>query len=371
MLRWPSFGDLLFERHREVWARSSAGTRFPRSVPVGMPKIPDMMLDSVFYLYESEEDAKAGIGFGGTGFLVFIPSKVSPEGGYVYGITNWHVACGDGYSVVRLNTLAGDTDIFPFELHEWTFDPRYDIAVKALPIDVSTHRLSVIDASTFMTPEIQDRCRIGLGDDVFMLGRFVDHDGGQSNRPTARFGNISLMPSPIVQPNGKTADSYCVDLHSRSGYSGSPVFVYRVPGDDLELMANRIMGREVPRSVSFLALLGIHWGQFPERWRIEDGGVIADEASGPLIREGQYVKGLSGMTCVLPAACITEVLNMPSLREPREKTERELAARLRQSGAVPPDAESATKPEENPDHREDFTALLGEAAKPKPKGGRT
>jgi hypothetical protein len=76
--------------------------------------------------------------------------------------------------------------------------------------------------------------QIGPGDDVFMVGRFIDHDGGNKNRPALRFGNISIDPTPIMQDNGVRVPAYCVDLHSRTGFSGSPVFVYRTPGPDLD-----------------------------------------------------------------------------------------------------------------------------------------
>ena len=40
-----------------------------------MPRLPDKMLDCVCYLYESEDDARAGVEFGGTGFLISMPSE--------------------------------------------------------------------------------------------------------------------------------------------------------------------------------------------------------------------------------------------------------------------------------------------------------
>jgi hypothetical protein len=46
-------------------------------------------LDSVFYLYESEDDASAGVDAGGTGFLFSVPSQAFPEQViYTYAVTN-------------------------------------------------------------------------------------------------------------------------------------------------------------------------------------------------------------------------------------------------------------------------------------------
>jgi hypothetical protein len=304
-----------------------------------MPKIPDTMLDVVFYLYPSEEDARIGKNIGGTGFIVVVPSETVPEQGYYYGVTNWHVACRDGCSTVRLNTLSGTQDIFPFEPHEWTFDPRFDIAVIPLAINKDKHRCSTVERRAFLTLEQIREFRVGVGDDVFMLGRFMDYDGVQTNRPTARFGHISLMPSPILQPTTQYADSYCVDLHSRTGYSGSPAFVYRTSVGDLEADGLENAGRSGHRRAAFLAFLGILWGQFPEFWRIKDGDVVIQESneSGNLVTAGQYVKGLSGMSCVLPAACIAELLDLPKFKENRVRMDKLILQKAQKHGRVAPE----------------------------------
>jgi hypothetical protein len=42
--------------------------------------------------------------------------------------------------------------------------------------------------------------RIFPGDEVFLYGRLVTHDGQQRNKPVVRFGNISMFPdseSPV------------------------------------------------------------------------------------------------------------------------------------------------------------------------------
>jgi hypothetical protein len=164
-----------------------------------------------------------------------------------------------------------------------------------------------------------------------MLGRFIDHDGVLVNRAAARFGHISVMPAPMVQPNGKTADSFCLDMHSRTGFSGSPVFVYRSIGDDLDEKARTMISSQS----TFLKFMGIHWGQLPEYWEWRHGKEI--EANSLLARR-RYVKGVSGMTCVLPAWNIQEVLDLPTLREKREMEEKLLDEYVREHG-MPPTAE--------------------------------
>lgn len=362
------FRDLEFARV-PVQRYSTAGTPYVTWEPIGMPKLPQKNLDTAFYLYGSVEDAKAGVKFGGTGFLVVLPSEKYPNNvSHTYGITNWHVACRDGASVIRLNTKDGGTDILEFSPDQWEFDTRYDIA--AIPLAHSAqHKATFVGREDFVTKEVAQRIDLGVGENVFMIGRFIDHDGGATNRPAARFGNISVMPAPIEQATGKTADCYCIDLHSRSGYSGSPVFVYRTPGYDLgEIVKDGEPRKVMLAGVNFLGLLGIHFGQFPELWEVEDKKRLAEAASKePLLTEGKYIKGLSGMTCVLPAWCILEVLDMPKFKKQRAEGDMYFEEKYKREG-FPPEAESQAKADTHSSHREDFKRLLGAAVKKKADG---
>jgi hypothetical protein len=53
-----------------------------------MPRLPDLILDCVVYLYRSEDAAYEGEQAGGTGFLVGVKSQVSSDGMYAYLVTN-------------------------------------------------------------------------------------------------------------------------------------------------------------------------------------------------------------------------------------------------------------------------------------------
>jgi hypothetical protein len=255
--------------------------------------------------------------------LVFVPSDLGPDRGWIYAVTTWHVACRHGASVLRINRCDQGVEIFSFGPEDWIFDPQFDIAVIHVSIVQGIHKYAKLStADGFVLQHDLEEKKIGAGEDVFMIGRFVDHDGGPVNQPAVRFGNISVMPSRIKQPNGKMAYSYCIDLRSRSGYSGSPVFLYRLPGYDLEetLLTSDGLLRS---GISYLKLLGIHWGQFPERWELIEGlSLEAEPSAAPLIREGAYVQGLSGMTCVLPAWHILDVLNLARLQQQRMLGER-------------------------------------------------
>jgi hypothetical protein len=369
----PSFADLDFERLAVEW-RSSAGTRYTRHIPVGMPQISPSFLDTVIYLYRDEAEAKEGKDFGGTGFLVNLPDETHPtRASYFYAVTNWHVAVQKGFSTIRVNNLDGNVEVFEFGPEEWHFLPKYDIAVIPMPYNPSRVRAAMVPEHTFVTKDLfVYHGALGVGSDVFMIGRFIDHDGGQTNRPAARFGHISVLPAPIIQSNGFKADSFCVDMHSRTGHSGSPVFAYRTPGSDLGWTGPDAHG-------PYLGLLGIHWGQFPEMWEIEKGvATTLQSEAGSLILEGNYVKGLSGMACVLPAWTILEVLKMPKLIElRRDHTKNVIEPQLKRDGLVPtPEVKGATGAavpdgDANPNHLADFTRLVDVAARKRPQDDQT
>lgn len=369
-----SFRDLGFDRV-PVRAYSSRGIPYERSIPVGMPKIPQNARNAAFYLYPSKADAEKGENFGGTGFLVLVPSERHGKygRGYIYAVTNWHVACQSGSSVIRLNTKSGKPDILEYGPDEWYFDPRYDIAVRQIILHSDVHAATAIHYEMLLTPAGAASAEIGPGDDVFMVGRFIDHDGGEVNRPAVRFGHISIDPTPIEQPNNRKTDCYCIDIHSRTGYSGSPVFAYRLPGSDLSRGHDPNAPALLMAGANFFMLLGIHIAQFPELWEVTEKGKLRHETAEPLLTDGKFIKGFSGMTVVIPAWRIREILDSPTFKKARDMADEKAAEEFRKNG-YPPEAESSggSAPEAkdaNPQHREDFTSLLGEAARKQQQGG--
>jgi hypothetical protein len=68
-----------------------------------------------------------------------------------------------------------------------------------------------------------------------------------------------------------------------------------------------------------LKFLGIHWAQFPETWELRDKSSLQEARKKHLVTEGGYIEGMSGMTCVIPAWQVLEVLDMPELKNPRDE----------------------------------------------------
>ena len=331
--RIVGFADLDFDT-AEVLCHSSDGTPYIRRILIGMPKIPPRVVNCVFYLYETREDAETGTNKQGTGFIVALRSAVQSQI-FPYFVTNKHVA-EQGASVVRIDKYDGTHSIFDYDCVEWESLPHYDIAVHPAPLG-DEHNFTVVQEGMFLTKERKEKEQIGPGDDVFMVGLFVDYeDSSIINAPFVRFGNISSNPIPIRQPEPVNclADSYCLDMRSRKGYSGSPVFVYRTPGYDLEeIPGSGDQTKLLTSGRNHLSFLGIHYGQFPEIWEVASDGKLKDQESKKehkeLLTDGRYIKGLSGMTCVLPAWSILEVLDIPKLKSLRDDENVELVKKFK------------------------------------------
>ena len=309
---------------KPVWCRGTKGTRYQRWVPYGMPQLGQYkwISDVVFFLYQSVEDAQAGRASGGTGFLVAVPSeKWGRDYFHVHGVTNWHVACDGGASVLRVNLRQGGTEVIEHGPEEWTFrSVWHDIAISPpLRFDPRIHKVEAVWVEDLLTKEDISGDDIGPAEDVFTVGRFIDYAGKETNEPSFRFGNISIVNAEVKQPTKYMGNSLVLDMHSRTGYSGSPVWIYRTPGT--------VFAREsdIAMTWHYIKLLGIQYGQFPELWEIkEQSSSKSTAAHAAFLTDGKYVEGWSGMSCAVPAAAIVELLADPKLREMRRMIDEEI-----------------------------------------------
>ena len=113
-----------------------------------------------------------------------------------------------------------------------------------------------------------------------------------------------------------------IDAHCRTGFSGSPVFVFRTLGS--HFLETQPEGAILKGGGHLIKLLGILWGQFPEMWELKElrEGKTPQAQSSSLITDGKYVEGMSGMSCVIPSSFIRElVINDPTLRSMRLERE--------------------------------------------------
>ncbi len=283
-----------------------------------MPRIPDANLESVVYLYPNKADALAARQAGGTGFLVAV--CLTEPRWQVYVVTCEHVA-KDNIGV-RINTKDGKADVL--EIPRWVAHPGGDDLAVA-PLDLGgEHRWHCVMESEFISRQDIQKYGIGPGDDTYMVGRFINHEGQLSNTPAARFGNLAMLPYKIQQPDRNfDQESFLVESRSLSGFSGSPVFlqIFRAlprPHGPTDL-SRREERTDAKSGISILSvssneiwtgLLGVDWGHLQGK----------EEALG---QGGFYFYAPnSGMSGVVPAWKLRELLDVPELMAQRAEEAR-------------------------------------------------
>jgi hypothetical protein len=145
-------------------------------------------------------------------------------------------------------------------------------------------------------------------------------------------------------------DAYLVEMMSIGGLSGSPVVAHMAPLRSLD-------GKIVETKGNRFYLLGLMHGHFDIQNLNED--VVIDDAV-------QAWKGIhTGIGVVVPVEKIIEAVEQPELQKLRAKQTKE----AEEKGAK---ADLSEEPvlrstDVNPTHREDFTRLLGAAARKPPQ----
>jgi len=318
-----------------------------------MPRIPDHVLDCCVFLYPSRAAAENGEPAGGSGFLVGISlagDNANTPPYFYYAVTNKHVA--KSAPNIRINTLDGKTDVIDRESAEW-FWPKTTDDFAVTPISIQNgYRYSGEPIGRLVDDEVIADHAFGAGDEVLSVGRFVDTSGAEQNRPVVRFGNVARMPELPVWDDEGAHDSYLVEMRSRTGYSGSPIFIYAAQN-----MFEWVKRPETktPQDRLLPWVLGIQWGQFPI---IHTDMKMGEGKASDIIG--------SGMTAVVPAGRIKKfLLEHPGMASQREASRRAHKNRTHvdRSAAV----ETPQPSDESPQHKEAFTSLLNAAAQKKPQ----
>ncbi len=309
---------------REVSPTGQLITRWERCENL-MSKISSTTLDTEVYLYSSKEDAENCIDAGGSGFLVGISDGVKP-GGWVYAVTNQHVI-EEGYKTVRLNRIDGSKAILQPKV--WTCHPdrKTDLSIASLGVE----NLRIFSFHTFM-PNLHfiDKTRlidyeVGVGDDCYMIGRFINHEGYQRNLPTVRFGAIAQMPGEPIPTQWKVQEeAYLVEMRSISGFSGSPVIVRIPAGRALKVGASKPVHVTYDPTNDWHMLLGIDCGHSNDK---DTALYYPADADKPL--EEFKIEYNTGLAIVIPAWKLQEIIDSPEATKMRDEEKREYQKRAR------------------------------------------
>jgi hypothetical protein len=347
-----------------------------------MPKLPRGAEQTVFFLFGLDPRTGKMVGPHGTGLFLTRESSRVPNCYHLYAVTNWHVACR-GSSIIAFNTLDAHRRFIELGPEDWLFTNQGD---DLAAVDITDHHglndnVLAFSEKDAVTPDIIERFDIGPGEDVYMCGLFASHHTGSIwgdkdvpvNVPAFRFGNISMLAddaAPVKLETGALRPSFLVDMRSRTGFSGSPVIVYRTIGSNLQQIPGgwdpkrwespkegpgRTFSLSDPDDM-FVGLLGVHCGQFWDTVKAFKTK-SSSEQLGDSIKDGDEIDIQSSMNIVAPAWCITELLNLEEFEMARKQRDEKFAQDARRR----PNAESAQPSppasDANPNHREDFKRL--------------
>jgi hypothetical protein len=189
--------------------------------------------------------------------------------------------------------------------------------VAIMPISLPTY----IDYSyltpteNFLTDEIVNHPdhKIGIGSEVAIAGLYANAIGEERNLPIVRMGNVAMMPEQFLPSNEfGIVEAYLIDSFVTRGMSGSPVFLIE----------------HTYQQTSRAYLLGLIHGHVETLNTIKVPNVIItteQNKQAEIKRFQQYnIKTHPGLTYVVPANRIWEVLNDVELEEMRNKAEQDL-----------------------------------------------
>lgn len=225
-----------------------------------------------------------------------------------------------GPAYARANTKGGGHTVF--ECPHWESGGE-DLAVCYIN-PPNNHNIICLEAELVLTREAVAELELGPGDDVFMVGRFMQHEGTSQNIPTMRFGNISAMPiEPIFNSYlEKDQESFLVEMRSLSGYSGSPVFVYQMNPKNKARPSELDNIWDYTYNMRGPFLLGVDWCHlFGKEY-------IRDPATGDPIPNGPYVRSNTGIAAVVPAWYLAELLNSKNIKDQRAEEDEILRQKI-------------------------------------------
>jgi len=251
--------------------------------------------------------------YAGTAFIVQVP--YDDTSGCLHLVTAKHVADVVGADfVIGFNGKDGKPLFVKNGGVPWYFHPTEADSVDVAVIPFASARINEYDISPIPVQIFADEARIseydiGLGDEVFSVGLFTRYFGLTTLIPIVRTGNIAMMPKePVPLAGFGITEVFLAEGRSIGGLSGSPVFcrnTVKMPGMNEQGQIKHVAG---VGQIHLLGLVHGHWDlptNFSETARAEAVNM--------------------GVSIVIPARKILEVLYSPALVEARGQASQRFA----------------------------------------------
>lgn len=215
-------------------------------------RLQDRFIESVFYIFKSEDEANASTGDSGSGFFYARQAKI-PCNSFIFAVTNHHSVDEKGDLWIRWIT-EGEVSIRKISAEEWISQPdQDDLAIVHISYLPNIEKMTIVYEG--MNVKSSD-AHIGLGTETVAFSRFR---GIPECVPTLRTGHVISTPQFMVQsPHGRRQLTLLVESRSVNGDSGSPVFA--VP-------PQRYLMSDPDDSIK---LLGVNFGHQCSRAEVKD-----------------------------------------------------------------------------------------------------
>jgi len=329
-----------------VDSRFGSGDRYHLTPPKDINmRVPDEIRKSVVFIGVKEDLPEWE--WKGTGYIIAVPEpnfifnevlehrgkKFEGQASYpfLFLATARHVAEkleGRDFAF-RANKIDGSIAIIEGHADQkWWYHPTekqyVDAAVTIFfPPNLRGLDINWVGTDIFADEEIIKEAELGVGDEVFMAGLFTKVNETSKNIPIVRIGNLAMMPGEKIPFNdGKLIDAYLVESRSIGGLSGSPVFIRQtILHRGFTASGHYLNSRHKPlpeNEVVYVSGLGrIYFlGSAIGHW---------DAATGFPLTQNEAVN--MGISPVVPAHKIMEIIAQPELMEVAKEMSEKMAAK--------------------------------------------
>jgi hypothetical protein len=181
--------------------------------------IPDDVLKNVLFIGTKQNGSFRPRG---TGFVVIYEEHGHQ---FMHLVTAEHVISNilrRGWEIwCRANLMNGNAEEFLLPSEGWTFHPEHSTDVAVCPFNPHARDIDYVSfavngqQSVAATADVLRREKIGLGEEVFIVGLFRNHHGTNRNVPIIRVGNIAMIPGePVFTKYVGYTDAYLVEARS-------------------------------------------------------------------------------------------------------------------------------------------------------------
>jgi hypothetical protein len=297
----------------------------------------------------ANESGKQTVFYVGTAFFV-------QRANFCYLITARHVVdCLNGRPfVIGCNDKDGQLTEIDIDHAVWVFHDDETVDLAATNAGLTDADWLPLGTNWFATHGARVQGNFGIGDLAYIVGLYRLFPGSGRILPIVHTGHIAMMPHEKIPMENRVTkkithvDGYLVEAQTLEGLSGSPVFVRYT---DTGMVG--VEGRRVAAYTPEVYLLGLWAGA----WDAPAGQTLVEQI-------GKQARVPVGMGVTVPSGKIFELLNSDHFRKQRA----DILAEQDATNAVSQDAffgaqRGRAAIADNPNHQEDFTALLNAAAR--------